>query len=84
MELFVLWHLHEMPGGEEDAKMNGVYSSPGTAEQAKRRTLLLPGFRDAPDGFVIDPYVIDKDHWTEGYITETHDDIVRACREQPS
>jgi hypothetical protein len=26
------------------------------------------GFRDFPDGFSIDEYEIDKDHWQEGFV----------------
>ena len=28
----------------------------------------LPGFVDAPDGFHIDEYRVDQDHWAEGYV----------------
>ena len=39
------------------------------AEAARIRTSGLEGFRDAPDGFLIDRYELDRDHWQEGYIT---------------
>ena len=29
-----------------------------------------PGFRNAYDGFEVTEYVLGKDHWTEGYITQ--------------
>jgi hypothetical protein len=69
MEVFVLWHVHEFPDGEEDGKLIGIYSSPERAEQAKERALARPGFRDAPDGFIIDRETVDEDGWLEGYIT---------------
>jgi hypothetical protein len=77
MTVFLLWHVHEFPDGEDDAKLIGVYSSGKQAEQAKQRAILQPGFRDLPNGFCIDPYTVDQDNWSEGYVTETHDDIMR-------
>jgi hypothetical protein len=81
MDVFLLWHVHEFPSGEEDAKLIGVYSSGELAEQARQRSLSQPGFRDTPQGFCIDRYTVDQDHWAEGYVTETHEDVVRQWRE---
>lgn len=67
--VFVVTHLHELPNGEEDVKMIGVYATQRDAEDAVTRTKQLPGFCDALDGFTIDAYSIGKDHWTEGYVT---------------
>ena len=69
MDVFVLQHVHELSDGEEDVKMIGVYSTHEQAELAVVRSRTLPGFHDAPDGFCIDRYVLDEDHWTEGYVT---------------
>ena len=77
MHVFLLFHTHELPGGEDDDKLIGVYSSAEMAEGAKRRALMLPGFKDAPDGFVIDRYALDEDHWQEGYVTITQDELLR-------
>jgi hypothetical protein len=33
-EVFLLWHVHELGGGDEDAKLIGVYRSRGDAEAA--------------------------------------------------
>jgi hypothetical protein len=71
MEVFVLQHVHTFGEGEEDVKMIGVYSSREQAEAAVERLSIQPGFNDAPEGFEIDPYVLDEDHWTEGYVTVT-------------
>jgi hypothetical protein len=70
MNVFLLWHVHELPGDEEDEKLIGVYSSLERAEQAQQRAATQRGFRDAPTGFCIDPYAVDEDHWTQGYVTE--------------
>ena len=67
--MFLLWHTHELPGGEEDSKLIGVYSTRESAEAAQNRASQLPGFSSAPQGFTIDSYELDKDHWCEGYVT---------------
>jgi homoserine kinase type II len=66
--VFVLQHVHERAGGVEDVKFIGVYSSRENAQAAVARFSELPGFADAPDGFRIDEYPLDRDHWAEGYV----------------
>ncbi len=77
--VFVLQHVHTLPSGEEDIKFVGVYSSEALALKAVARVGSQPGFRNDPgvvdpdgdeiDGFHICKYVIDVDHWTEGFVT---------------
>jgi hypothetical protein len=67
--VFLLYHSHDLGNGETDVKLIGVYSDEANAEAARIRTSGLEGFRDAPDGFLIDRYELDRDHWQEGYIT---------------
>jgi hypothetical protein len=67
--VYLLWHTHEMPDGDEESKLIGVYSSEARAMEAQRRVLSQPGFRDAPEGFEIARYQVDTDHWVEGYVT---------------
>ena len=40
----------------------------------------LPGFRDVPDGFILDEYLVDQDNWTEGYVTITQGPLLRERR----
>lgn len=49
--------------------MIGVYSSKEKAEEVVGKYKKLPGFRYYQDGFNIDEYVVDRDNWTEGFIT---------------
>jgi len=77
MDVFLLWHVHEMPDGEEDAKLIGVYATAEDAEAARLRVLPQPGFRDSPEGFQVSRYPIGQDHWTEGYVTMTHESVLR-------
>ena len=76
MDVFILWHVHVMPDGEEDEKLIGVYASTEDAEAARLRVMPQPGFRDAPEGFLIDRYSVGEDHWTEGCITVTNEDVL--------
>ncbi|CAG0926367.1 hypothetical protein TFLX_00035 [Thermoflexales bacterium] len=78
--VYLLQHLHVLANGEEDAKIIGIYSSRSAALAAIDRVKTQPGFSDFPrlldplsedevDGFYIDEYVLDQDHWSEGFIT---------------
>lgn len=69
--VYVVQHVHESQSqhGEEDVKFIGVYRTQSDADAAVVRLLLLPGFRDHPDGFEVTEYELNKDHWTEGFIS---------------
>ena len=69
MDVFLLHHVHEFEDGSEDVKLIGVYSSLERAEVARQRVVSLPGFREHPEGFHVDRYLVDVDHWTDGYVT---------------
>jgi hypothetical protein len=69
--VFVVQHVHSRDDGSEDVKFIGVYSSRGNAEAAVARLSRRPGFEEAPDGFAIDEYQIDRDQWAEGYAEVT-------------
>lgn len=58
----------------EDEKLIGVYSTRENAEAAIERMKGQPGFVDNVEGFCIARYVMNEDHWTEGYITVTGDE----------
>jgi hypothetical protein len=63
--LYVL--LHSLPETGR-VKVVGIYSSTSLAEEAKRRAEALPGFSEEPDGFAIDSYEVDRDHWSRGFV----------------
>lgn len=62
--VFVL--QHENSAG--DVKFIGVYSSSSKAKIAVSKLSLLSGFNGEPEGFSIDTYRLDEDHWVEGYV----------------
>jgi hypothetical protein len=66
----ILWHINQVPNGEEVEKLIGVYASETDARSAQARVSGKPGFIDCPEGFLIDEYTIGKDGWEEGYVTE--------------
>jgi hypothetical protein len=67
--VFVLQHVHTLGDGTEDVKFIGVYSAREKADAAVARLSRQPGFSDAPEGFHVDEYRVDQDHWVEGYVT---------------
>jgi hypothetical protein len=60
----LLWHVHD-----DDAKLIGVYATHTDAVAAKERLMQTPGFVDMPEGFQVEEYELNRDHWTEGYVT---------------
>ena len=77
---FLLQHLHVLPDGSEDLKVIGIYASMESAMSAIERLKSQPGFSDFPDlidpstdsepsGFYIDKYILNQDHWSEGFIS---------------
>ena len=82
--VFVLQHVHTLPGGVEDVKMIGVYRTEEAAMSAVRRLGAVPGFKEYPtvikrknvearDGFFLSRYQLDTDHWREGFVTRVGD-----------
>lgn len=65
--VYILWHVHDA-NGTEDEKLIGVYLSEGDAQAAIGRLGSKPGFRETPDGFSIDKYTLNRDAWEEGFI----------------
>jgi hypothetical protein len=69
MYVFLVQHVREHDDRSEDVKLIGVYSSDAKAQAAIARLRSQPGFSDFPDGFHVDRYVVDEDHWREGFET---------------
>jgi hypothetical protein len=67
-EVYVVQHVREDPDGYDDVKFIGVYSTLEKAQKVVERLQLLPGFSSNRNGFDIQKYRIDEDHWTDGFI----------------
>ncbi|MCI0357451.1 MAG: hypothetical protein L0211_03075 [Planctomycetaceae bacterium] len=87
--VFVLQHSHFLPSGEESVKFIGIYRTAEAAIAAAKRLADQPGFARHPtiidsdktddeEGFYIDEYELDKDHWTEGFVTLIGDEEYRG------
>jgi len=66
--VFIVQHVAREDEDDENVKFIGAYSSRAEARAAISRLLPQPGFRDYPEGFHIDEYLLDQDHWSEGFI----------------
>jgi hypothetical protein len=78
--VFVLEHLHTHPDGEECWKKIGIYKTHNDALAAIECIKIQSGFSDHPNlidhsdsecinGFNIDEYFLNVDHWEDGYVT---------------
>ncbi|WP_200944278.1 hypothetical protein [Lysobacter sp. Root667] len=78
-QVYLVLHLHVLPGEFEDIKVIGVYRSEANALLAIERLRQQPGFCDLSElrepededqqGFHICPYTVDMDHWDQGFVT---------------
>ncbi|WP_425617801.1 hypothetical protein NA78x_001490 [Anatilimnocola sp. NA78] len=79
--VFLVQHVHLLGEEREDVKLIGAYSTSEAALAAVHRLRKQPGFCDYPiliddtvsdarEGFTIDEYPIDRDHWAEGFVRE--------------
>ncbi len=68
--VYVLQHERELDDDAFEVKFIGVYSSQADADAAIERLIKQPGFKDFPDGFCVDEYSLNQDHWPEGFVTE--------------
>ncbi|HEX5556365.1 MAG TPA: hypothetical protein VFX13_01970 [Gaiellales bacterium] len=71
----LLWHTHELADGSSDEKLLGVYSTHEQAQARIEQARLLPGFGEAPGGFEVVEYELDRDDWVEGYRTDEAGDV---------
>jgi hypothetical protein len=68
--VFLLWYVRAPDTADEDELLIGVYSTEEEARIAIERLKDKPGFVDAPNGFQIHLYKINRDSWTEGFILD--------------
>ena len=67
--VYILEHAYENEFNDEQVKRVGVYTSRENAEAALARVRDQLGFRDHQDGFEILEVTLNRDSWTEGFIT---------------
>jgi len=64
---YLLWYTREWDEGEDTELLIGVYETEADAKEAIGRLRDKPGFIVYPEGFMIVPYEMGKDRWTEGF-----------------
>ncbi len=73
-EVFVLRHTYGSTDEEEDEnwKQLGAYSSLREAELAMQRFVKQQGFKDYPNGFVINSYELNRNTngWEKGLVID--------------
>jgi hypothetical protein len=67
--VFLLWYVRERDGDGGDLLI-GVYRTEADAE-AINRLRSKAGFVAALEGFRINRYELNRDHWEDGYVTGT-------------
>lgn len=65
----VLWHRYVDAWGIVQQKLVGIYTSQENAKKGMALVCVQPGFRDHPDGFVIDEGMIDQTAMSNGFVT---------------
>ncbi|NUF49912.1 DUF7336 domain-containing protein [Gilliamella sp. ESL0250] len=68
-KVYFLYHIRYEDTDDEDVKLIGIYSSYKQAELAIERLKNKPGFIDYPDDFQIFDSVLNRDGWSEGFVT---------------
>ena len=70
MKLYLVGHYYDdLDENLYYHRIIGVYTSKKKAEEAVRYHRLLPSFQNYPNGFYIDLYELNQDHWEDGFIT---------------
>lgn len=54
---------------DDGLKIIGIFSSMNEAEAVVTRFRKMPGFSEYPNGFGIDPYIINKCYWDGGFVS---------------
>jgi hypothetical protein len=69
--VFEVWHTYT-EGGEDDEEINAkclrVFSTRARAEERIALARTEDGFRDWPDGFLIDECRVDEPQWVGGFV----------------
>jgi len=68
--VYALHHVRKDDEYGDDAKLIGVYRSEEAGRAAISRLSNMPGFRDYSEGFSLERYELDKDHWSEGFVLQ--------------
>lgn len=65
--LYIVCHMYEI-NEHEEARMIGIFSSVNKANEVIKKHKKLPGFKEYPDGFIVDTCKMEEEDWESGFI----------------
>src|SRR5947208_2910496 len=65
--VYMLNHKHEITQTNIDIKLIGFFDSESTAIKGIENAVVLPGFKDYAQGFIITKLILNKTHWEQGF-----------------
>jgi hypothetical protein len=68
-KVFLLHHIHRFDDDDESVKLIGVFTSEDEAKAVVSLLVQQPGFKENPDGFVLEQHLLNDYSWREGYTT---------------
>lgn len=68
-KVFIIYFDHQLPSGEDDERLLGVYSTEQKAEAALARFKAHSEFRDHPECLECGPFTLDDTSFKEGFIS---------------
>jgi hypothetical protein len=69
-DVYLLGYVREVDGAD-DKLLIGVYRTEADAKAAIERLRCKPGFPTFSEGFQVDPYELNRDHWIDGFVVHT-------------
>ena len=68
-EVFIVHHVIELEDYEDEVIFIGVFTTIEKAQAAIDKIQNEPGFRDFKDGFSLEPHVLNRIGWLEGFVS---------------
>ena len=66
MNFYILEHYYK-DNTHSSTKMIGIYSTEENAQKTIEELKKMPGFKKYPNGFIIQKYKLDEDHFINGF-----------------
>jgi len=68
-DVFIVSFDRQLPSGEDDERLLGVYSTEQKAQAALARFKAQPEFRDHSECLAAEPFTLDETSFKEGFIS---------------
>jgi len=73
--VYVVYPEYEFPPEIDNTRFVGLSASGEDAARVITHLKTKPGFREHAGGFTVDRYLLNQDHWDEGYFTAEPDEF---------